>query len=89
MLQMPSFQESRSSRDNPKHDWYFWKDPRYNEQGNRIPPNNWESNFGGTYTHIFIRGNCTEILQVLRGHGRKAVDNIVSFRYFSMEYESS
>jgi glycosidase len=31
------FKESRSSRDNPKRDWYIWKDQ----------PNNWESFFSG------------------------------------------
>ncbi len=37
------FQESRSSRDNPKRDWYIWRDPK--EDGS--PPNNWLSVFGG------------------------------------------
>ncbi len=37
------FEESRSSRDNPKRDWYIWKDPA--PDGG--PPNNWLSNFGG------------------------------------------
>ncbi|KAJ9643380.1 hypothetical protein H2201_004379 [Coniosporium apollinis] len=41
------FKESRSSRDNPKHDWYHWMDPKYDDQGNRKPPNNWASVFGG------------------------------------------
>lgn len=36
------FLESRSSRDNPKRDWYIWKDGR----GNR-PPNNWKAIPGG------------------------------------------
>lgn len=38
------FQESRSSRDNPKRDWYVWKDA----QADGSPPNNWLSVFGGT-----------------------------------------
>ena len=37
------FQESRSSRDNPKRDWYVWADPRPDGS----PPNNWLSVFGG------------------------------------------
>ncbi|KAF1688183.1 alpha-glucosidase [Pseudoxanthomonas broegbernensis] len=37
------FRESRSSRDNPKADWYVWADAR--EDG--TPPNNWLSLFGG------------------------------------------
>lgn len=40
--QHPWFQESRSSRDNPKRDWYIWRDPA--PDGG--PPNNWFSNFG-------------------------------------------
>ena len=39
----PWFVESRSSRDNPKRDWYIWEDAA--PDGGR--PNNWESNFGG------------------------------------------
>ncbi|MBE3636812.1 alpha-amylase family glycosyl hydrolase [Mangrovicoccus algicola] len=37
------FRESRSSRTNPKADWYIWAEPR--EDGS--PPNNWPSVFGG------------------------------------------
>ncbi len=37
------FIESRSSRDNPKRDWYIWRDPA--PDGG--PPNNWLSFFGG------------------------------------------
>ena len=40
----PWFIESRSSRDNPKADWYVWADPR----PDGTPPNNWLSVFGGT-----------------------------------------
>jgi len=39
----PWFLESRSSRDNPKRDWYIWRDPA--PDGG--PPNNWLSEFGG------------------------------------------
>lgn len=37
------FQESRSSRDNPKADWYVWADPKPDGS----PPNNWQSVFHG------------------------------------------
>jgi alpha-glucosidase len=37
------FEESRSSRTNPKRDWYIWRDGR----GPGQPPNNWTSVFGG------------------------------------------
>ena len=36
------FVESRSSRDNPKRDWYIWRDGK----GPGQPPNNWQSWFG-------------------------------------------
>jgi len=42
--QHPWFKESRSSRDNPKRDWYIWRDGK----GPGQPPNNWESTFGGS-----------------------------------------
>ncbi len=56
------FLESRSSRDNPKRDWYIWRDPA--PDGG--PPNNWLSFFGGSawtydaatgqyYLHQFVR----------------------------------
>jgi alpha-glucosidase len=41
--QHPWFLESRSSRDNPKRNWYVWADP--GPDGG--PPNNWQSFFGG------------------------------------------
>jgi alpha-glucosidase len=42
--QHPWFKESRSSRDNPKRDWYIWRDGK----GAGQPPNNWLSTFGGS-----------------------------------------
>lgn len=58
----PWFLESRSSRDNPKRDWYLWRDPA--PDGG--PPNNWLSHFGGPawtfdektgqyYLHQFVK----------------------------------
>ena len=38
----PWFIESASSKTNPKHDWYVWRDGK----GPGQPPNNWESGFG-------------------------------------------
>ncbi|MEN9711047.1 MAG: hypothetical protein RL441_1039 [Actinomycetota bacterium] len=40
----PWFVESRSSKDNPKRDWYIWRPAR--EDGGR--PNNWSSFFSGS-----------------------------------------
>lgn len=37
------FTESRSSRNNPKTDWYVWADPK----ADGSPPSNWQSVFGG------------------------------------------
>jgi alpha-glucosidase len=42
--QHPWFVESRSSRKNPKRDWYVWADPA--PDGG--PPNNWTSEAGGS-----------------------------------------
>ncbi|MBF9254040.1 DUF3459 domain-containing protein [Pontibacter sp. 172403-2] len=58
----PWFKESRSSRDNPRRDWYIWRDPA--PDGG--PPNNWQSVFGGSgwewdeetgqyYYHAFLK----------------------------------
>jgi alpha-glucosidase len=60
--QHPWFLESKSSRTNPKRDWYIWRDPAPGGG----PPNNWLSNFGGPawtldketgqyYFHAFLR----------------------------------
>ncbi|GAB4576087.1 MAG: alpha-amylase family glycosyl hydrolase [Anaerolineae bacterium] len=60
--QHPWFLESRSSRDNPKRDWYIWRDAKPDGS----PPNNWESFFGGPawewdeatgqyYLHLFLK----------------------------------
>src|SRR5579862_7948168 len=38
------FLESKSSKTNPKRDWYIWRDGKANGQ----PPNNWTSTFGGS-----------------------------------------
>ncbi|SMQ68197.1 alpha-glucosidase [Agreia sp. VKM Ac-1783] len=38
----PWFVESRSSRENPKRDWYIWRDPRDAHE-----PNGWTSAFSG------------------------------------------
>ena len=56
------FLESRSARDNPRRDWYIWRDPA--PDGG--PPNNWQSYFGGSawtfdattgqyYLHLFLK----------------------------------
>ncbi|PJA51678.1 MAG: hypothetical protein CO167_12775, partial [Candidatus Marinimicrobia bacterium CG_4_9_14_3_um_filter_48_9] len=55
------FKESRTSRENPKQDWYIWRDG-----SGDAPPNNWHSVFGGSawqwddqrqqyYLHLFLK----------------------------------
>jgi glycosidase len=47
------FQESKKSRTNPKSDWYIWRDPKLDAQGERKPPNNWRAAFGGSvWTYV-------------------------------------
>lgn len=43
--QHPWFLESRSSKTNPKRDWYIWKPPRFSPSGERLPPTNWRGYF--------------------------------------------
>ena len=61
----PWFQASRKSRDNPYHDYYYWR-PGRTVAGRRLPPNNWTSLFEGEaweydegldeyYLHLFAR----------------------------------
>ncbi len=58
----PWFIASRSSRDDPKRDWYIWRDAA----ADGGPPNNWISDFGGPawewdaatgqyYLHAFLK----------------------------------
>ncbi len=57
----PWFIESRSSKENPKRDWYIWREGKDNKE-----PNNWESIFKGSvweydentneyYLHLFSK----------------------------------
>lgn len=58
------FIESMKSKDNPYHDYYFWRDGK---KGGKKPPNNWLSTFSGPawkynenlnqyYLHLFAEG---------------------------------
>ncbi len=46
--QNPWFQESRSSRTNPKREWFIWRDGKDASQPEKTPPTNWTSLFGGS-----------------------------------------
>ncbi|KAJ6261652.1 Alpha-glucosidase [Drechslerella dactyloides] len=59
------FQQSKSSKTSPYRNWYHWHPGRIVD-GNRVPPNNWLSYFGGSawewdeatqeyYLHIFAK----------------------------------
>ena len=45
----PWFVESRSSRNNPRRDWYVWRDGH--RPGGKAPPNNWHAMIGGSGWH--------------------------------------
>lgn len=45
--QHPWFIQSRANKTNEKADWYVWADPKIID-GERHPPNNWVSVFGGS-----------------------------------------
>jgi len=62
----PWFIESRKGRDNPYHDYYYWRPGRRGRSGALLPPNNWTSVFEGDaweydsnidefYLHLFAK----------------------------------
>ncbi|MBC8726381.1 DUF3459 domain-containing protein [Paraburkholderia sp. 31.1] len=80
----PWFEESRSSRDDPKRDWYLWRDPA--PDGG--PPNNWLSRMGGSawewdevtgqyYYHAFLREQPD--LNWRNPQVRRAMDQVLRF----------
>ncbi|CAL3969805.1 hypothetical protein PZA11_007621 [Diplocarpon coronariae] len=42
------FKQSRSSKENPYRDWYIWRPAKYDADGTRHPPNNWQAAFQGS-----------------------------------------
>jgi alpha-glucosidase len=78
------FEASRSSRDNPKRDWYVWRDPAPGGG----PPNNWLSRMGGSawqwdahtgqyYYHAFLREQPD--LNWRNPEVRRAMDDVLRF----------
>jgi alpha-glucosidase len=79
------FLESRSSRDNPKRDWYIWKNGR--GPGKKLP-NNWRNNFFGPawtwdektgqyYLHSFLKEQPD--LNWQNPAVREAIGNVIRF----------
>src|ERR1700759_472733 len=82
--QHPWFIESRSSRDNPKRDWYLWRDPKPDGSA----PNNGLSEFGGSawqydaatkqyYYHAFLAQQPD--LNWRNPHVREAIYDVMRF----------
>lgn len=80
----PWFLESRSSRDNPKANWYIWAESAIDG----APPNNWLSSFGGSawkwephrsqyYYHPFLE--CQPALNLRNPETLKAVLDQIAF----------
>jgi len=78
------FEESRSSRNNPKADWYVWADPK----SDGSPPSNWQSVFGGSswawdgrrkqyYLHNFLTSQPD--LNVHNTQVQEAILNVTKF----------
>ncbi len=78
------FEESRSSKTNPKRDWYVWRDG----DGRGGPPNNWVSVFSGSaweldpktgqyYFHSFLKGQPD--LNWRNPEVRKAMMEVIDF----------
>ncbi len=94
------FAESRSSRDNPKADWYVWADAKPDGS----PPSNWQSVFGGPawtwdarrgqyYLHNFLssqpqlNGHNATLQEALLGVGRFWLDRGVDgFRIDALNF---
>lgn len=58
------FKESKKSKTNEYRDFYIWRKPKYDKNGERQPPNNWAAAWGGSawkydettdeyYLHLF------------------------------------
>lgn len=83
----PWFVESRSSKDNPKADWYVWADAK----PDGTPPNNWLAIFGGSawqwdtrrqqyYLHNFLAEQPD-----LNFHNRQVQDALLDVTRFWLE----
>ena len=82
------FIESRKSKDNPYHDYYYWRKGKRTRSGRRLPPNNWSSVFEGGaweydakldeyYLHVFAKKQPD--LNMSNPKVREEVKNILRF----------
>ena len=82
------FVESRKSKDNPYHDYYYWRKGKRTRSGRRLPPNNWSSVFEGGaweydakldeyYLHVFAKKQPD--LNMSNPKVREEVKNILRF----------
>ncbi|KAG4257557.1 hypothetical protein FPRO03_13863 [Fusarium proliferatum] len=87
--QHPWFLESRSSTTNPKRDWYFWRQPKIDSDGNKCRPNNWRSQFtkpawtfddvtGEYYLHVYASGQ-PDLNWESEACRREVYDNAIRF----------
>jgi alpha-glucosidase len=81
------FAQSRASRNNPKADWYVWRDAKPDGS----PPNNWQSVFGGpAWTWDARRGqyfmhNFLASQPQLNVHNREVQDALLSVAKFWLD----
>ena len=82
------FIESKKSKDNPYHDYYYWRKGKRTRRGRRLPPNNWSSVFEGGaweydakldeyYLHVFAKKQPD--LHMSNPRVRSEVKNILRF----------
>ena len=83
----PWFSESRSSRTNPRADWYVWADAKPDGS----PPSNWQSVFGGpAWTWDARRGqyylhNFLSAQPQLNGHSPAVQDELIATATFWLD----
>ncbi|EWZ02893.1 alpha-glucosidase [Fusarium oxysporum NRRL 32931] len=94
--QHPWFIESRSSLTNPKRDWYFWRQPKVDGNGNKCRPNNWRSQFTKPawtfddttqeyYLHVYASRQ-PDLNWKNKACRREIYDNAIKFLYIQAIY---
>lgn len=86
----PWFIESKKGKDNPYHDYYYWRKGK----GKNSPPNNWDSLFEGRaweydkgldewYLHIFSKSSQTSTWQIPRCVRRSRISCVFGLTWAS------